>query len=511
MPAGHGAGLSIIGDLRQEFAEQRRTAGAIAAGWWYPRQAASLWWWSAWRHPAVSHHYPRGGVLFDVIGDLRHALRAVGKTPGQMLLMVVTLGVGIGFTTIGFSFADTVFLRGMPIADPDRTVIVYGLDARDPADRSPVFASDYLDFRERAQSIEHLSAFSQHRATLLRTGIEPARVTVGRVTGDLFGVWGLRPQRGRGLRAGDDRPGAPRVAVLSDHFWRQSFDGSADALGSTILLDGVPHEIVGVMSDDVEFGNFANLAAWVPFERQSRPERDLTPLLVTGRLAEGRTVAAAAAELDILAQQIAVAHSDTNRGRRSLVLGSSRALGGPNVIVVMTLLVGTAALVTVIAGVNVAGVLLARTVARRREFALRVALGARNGRVFRQLLAEGLLVAASGAAAGLAVAETGLRLIRSVDAEPILSTDRRRLARGGVHRLAGAPLTPSFLTGAGSGDGARRPGHSAQCVQSANRRVQPARPRSPRRGAARARHRAGGRRRPRGAHGGRHDGGPQRV
>jgi predicted permease len=239
------------------------------------------------------------------------------------------------------------------------------------------------------------------------------------VTGDLFDVWGLRPHFGRGLRAGDDSPGAGRVVVLADHFWRQMFAAAPEVIGETVFIDGVAHEIVGVMSRDVEFANFADLAMWVPAALPGRADRDLTPLLVTGRLAPSATVENAHAELEIVAREIAAAHPETNRGRRSLVLTARRGLGGPNVVLVMTLLVGTATMVTVIAGVNVAGVLLSRAIVRQREFAMRMALGGRQARLYRQLIVEGLVLAGLGAAVGLLVASAGLRLIHSVDAEPI--------------------------------------------------------------------------------------------
>jgi putative ABC transport system permease protein len=417
--AADAAGLSIVGDLRQEFAEQCRSGSVFRARYWYWRQALSIWWWSAWGHPSGSHHSPRGGALFDIVGDIRHASRVVVKAPGQALLMIATLAVGIGFTTIGFSFADTVFLRGMPIANPDNIVRVFGVDVHQPERRAPLYASDYLDFRERARSVEELCAFAQSRVTLRRSGHDTVRITIGNVTGDLFGLWGLGVQLGRGLRPGEDRPGAMRVAVLSDRFWRDAFNRSPTVLGEAVMLDGVAHEIVGVMSSDVEFANFADLVLWVPASLRPGHARDLRGMLVTGRLAAGATVADADAEFRVLAQALADAHPETNRGRQALVLPVTRALGGPNLLLVMTLLVGTATLVTVIAGVNVAGVLLARAVVRQREFAMRIALGARKTRVFRQLVAEGLLVAAAGGAGGMFVAEIGLRLIRSVDAEPV--------------------------------------------------------------------------------------------
>ena len=393
--------------------------GRLRATTWYWRQAIGMWWWSAARHPHVSHHYPVGGPAFDLIGDLRHAARVVAKSPGQSALIVLTLAIAIGATTIGFAFADTVVLRGLPIKDPDNTVVIYAVDARDPQRRAGTYVSDIHEFRSRARSVERLSTWAQTRTTLLRRGAEAARVTVLRVTGDLFGVWEVNAQIGRTLQPDDDRPGAARVAVLTDRFWAEQFSRSHDALGESLLIDDVPHEIVGVLPPEFEFANFANLAMAVSFPIAPQPERDLRAMMVTGRLAPGATVDQAQAELATIASSLEQQHPVTNGGRRALVLLAGRAMGGPNTFLALTLIVGTAFMVTLIASINVAGVLLSRAVARQREFALRVALGAKRARVFRQLGVEGLLLALFGAAGGLVVAELGLRLIRSIDAEPL--------------------------------------------------------------------------------------------
>jgi predicted permease len=428
---GDESGRSVIGDFDEDFADRALRHGVRRARVWYWRQALLMWMWSAARHPRRSHHYPVGGFMFDSVADLRHAIRVALAAPGQSALIVLTLALAIGTTTIGFAFADTVFLRGLPISNPEDTVIVYAVDARDPQRRTGTFFSDYLVFRERARTVENLSTWTQTRVTLRRSGMDPARVTVSRVTGDLFGVWGLRTQVGRGLHVTDGGPGTAPVAVLSDWYWREAFARSAQVLGSSVIVDAVPHTIVGVLTPDVEFGTFANIAMWVSYPAPSAGTRDLRPTMVTGRLAEGRTPEEAAAELRAIATTLEQEHPESNRGRQALVLQATRAMGGPNLWLVMTLLVGTAALVTVIASVNVAGVLLSRAVARQREFALRVALGARKLRVFRQLVVEGSLLASGAGLGGLLVAEGGLRIVRSVDAEPIFQQivlDRHEVA-----------------------------------------------------------------------------------
>lgn len=413
------AGLSILGDLDAEFGERFARDGATAARLWYWRQAGSLWWWSAWTHPPTSHHQPRGDIVSDLIGDLRHAARLAARTPAQTLLIVSTLALGIGVSTIGFAFADTALIRGMPVADPARTVIGFGLDARDAQRRGGVYRSDFLDLRDRTRTVEDLSSWAQSRATLVWPGADPARVAMSEVTGDLFSVWGVRAQLGRPLAASDSTVGAPRVAVLTDRFWRETLGASAGVIGTTALVNGDAVTVVGVLARDIEIGTFANIAMWISEAPARTAARDTRPVMLTGRLAPGVSVDQAAAEFRVLAEALEAEHPQTNRGRQLQLLSARRAIGGPNFALVLALLVGAAILVVVIASVNVAGILLARPVVRQREFALRVALGARHARLFRQLALEGLLLALAGGAAGVAVAEAGLRVIRSVDAEPI--------------------------------------------------------------------------------------------
>ena len=155
------AGLSIVGDLDEEFIQRCARYGEGTARLWSWRSAAGIWWHAAWRHPADSHHQPRGGTWFGLAGDIRHACRLLRAAPGQALLMVATLSVAIGVTTIGFAFADTVFLRGLPIAQPGKTVMLYGTTTDNPDNRAGIHFSDYLAFRERARSVQRLSAWTQ--------------------------------------------------------------------------------------------------------------------------------------------------------------------------------------------------------------------------------------------------------------------------------------------------------------------------------------------------------------
>lgn len=412
------AGRSVLGDLLEEFADRARRSSLLRARLWYWRQALSLWWWSAWAHPLDSFHQPLGGAMFDAVGDLRSAWRSARRSIGQTLLVIATLALAIGATTIGFSLADTILLRGLPVADPEDTVIVYAIDPRQPDRRAGVFFDDYIQLRARSRSLERLATWSHRSSTVVHDGGAYA-AQVARVAGDLFGAWEIDARLGRVLRPGDDDPGAAPVAVLASHYWERIFGASPAIIGDTILIDGAAHEVVGVVEAAIEFGTFANVAIWASRPLTPAAARDADTGIVTGRLAPGMTVAQASAELTTIAGGLAAEHPDTNRGRTLLVLPANRAIGGPNFWIVMTLLLSAVALVMIVASANVAGILLARAAAREREFALRVALGAGRGRLFRQLVLEGLLMALAAGAGALVAAEAGLRLIRAADAEPI--------------------------------------------------------------------------------------------
>ncbi|MFP5380051.1 MAG: ABC transporter permease, partial [Vicinamibacteria bacterium] len=354
----------------------------------------------------------------DLRGDVRQAWRTARQAPGQSALIVTALALAIGAATIGFAFADLAVLRGLPVAEPDRTIFVYGVSPRQDDPTAAVSVPDFVDYRERATTVTAMAGMATRPASFVHAQVASA-IQVHEVTGDFTAVWGLAPALGRLIQPGDDAPGAPGVVVLAHSFWQREFGGLPDIVGHAVQVGGRPHEVIGVMPPEMEFGSLARASAWVPLALDRGAPRDARRLLVTARLADGATAAAAAAEFASLAAALAEEHPGANGGWSARAVPIADGVGDANFWAVLTLLLLTVGAVMAIACANVAGILLARATARQREFALRLALGAGRGRILRQMLVEGLLLSLAAGVGGLVVAEGGLRLLRSIDADPV--------------------------------------------------------------------------------------------
>lgn len=372
-------------------------------------------------------------MFATLLQDLRYGIRALRRDLGFTAVVIVTLALAIGANTVIFSFTNVLLLRPLPIRDPDRVAWFFGIDPARGRTRADSSYPDYLDWRDGARSFESLAAMTQATYTMTGRG-EPRRLRATRVTGNFFSTWGVRPVRGRFFGPPDDRPGAPRVAVLSHRFWKAQLGGAESTIGESLTLDGSPYTVVGVMMPEMEIGNISLIDVWVPLATDpATARRDLRNLRVTGRLEPGVSLEAADAEVRAMTLRLQQQYPDSNKGWGVQVVSTKTAMVGEDSWLVLGLLIAVVVFVLLIACANLANLVLARQVARRRELAVRAALGASRRRLVWQLVMESGVLGIAGGALGLAVGEAGLRIIRAAAYEPffqLVTIDRNVLLFG---------------------------------------------------------------------------------
>jgi predicted permease len=382
--------------------------------------------WAAWGHA----WYLRWSSLRpDTFWqDVRHATRVLARRPGFTTAAVLTLALGIGGTTVIFSTLRAVLWRPLPFADPDRLLMVALVDA-DASSTSPANTAsppDFTDWRHQATSIPKMAAIRDDSFAF--TGAGPAEQLVGNaVTEDFFPALGVPAAIGRSLGASDTVAGAPDVAVLSHRLWRRRFGGDPAAVGKRITLDGVSCEIVGVMPASFDFPLGAEV--WTPLRFTAADlttQRGAHYLTVVGRLRPGITLTTADAEVHTIGAALEKQYAKSNARTRVTVLPLRQAVVG-DVQPALRLLFAAVGLVFLVACVNVASLVLGSAMARRRDLAVRAALGASRGRLVRSLFVESTVLAVAGGAAGLALAAAGVRAIAAAATTDIALLDGTRI------------------------------------------------------------------------------------
>jgi len=383
--------------------------------------------------------------LGDLRQDLTYGARSFARSPGFTAAAAITLALGIGAATTIFGALYAISLRPLPYADPDRLVRVFEYlpprDAGAAPRRGHPFAPSQLDVVRQASTLSHVGLWIP-RLTVMTAGDTPARVTGGRVSAAIFPMIGAQPVLGRGLQDEDERQGSDNVVVISHALWRQHFAARDAAIGETLTLDGRPHVIVGVMPPGFQFPPEWTGDIWTPLVPAGTPPT--FRLSFYARLRDGASLAAAQDEIAILYDSV---RSTTPANRPRLEVATVKEVLIEPFKPAITVLAVAVALVLLIACVNVANLVLARSTVRQYEMALRAALGATRARLLRQHLAEGTLLALISGAAGIALAATCISWLRAFG-----SVNIPRLAETKVDMaVTGFALAISVVAGLGFG------------------------------------------------------------
>jgi putative ABC transport system permease protein len=370
----------------------------------------------------------------DFAQDLRIGARMLRKTPSITAVSVLTLAVGIAAATTIFSVIDGVLLKPLPYENAGRLVTIRQRAISDGTldDAGP---GDFIDWQERTRTLEHLSAAVPYSMDH-RTDQGMTSLPMWLVSSDFFTLVGTPARLGRTFQPDEFRPGSDRVVVLGDRAWRERFGADSSLVGRTITLDGVPFVIVGVMPRG--FAWPPGRDAWVPLTltAEDRQIRRGGWWSVLGRLRPGTTVESAQREMSMIASDLAVTYPATNRDRGVLVTPLEDAVLG-DARRALSMLAVAVVLLLIIACANVANIVLGRSIGRAREFAIRGALGARPGRLARQMLTEVLLIAVAGTTLGVLASTWALDVVRVLGPRDIprmdeLTIDMRVIIFAGV-------------------------------------------------------------------------------
>ena len=347
------------------------------------------------------------------IQNLRYAMRALWNSPGFTLVVVLTLALGIGANTAIFSVVYSALLHALPYRDPGN--LFHLGESRSQSDNSANGAQasypDYLDWKRTAKSIQSFAGYSGDAFTLSANG-EPKNIFAAQVTPSFFSTLGVKPALGRDFLEGEMQADGPSVTILTDAFWRTEFGADPKVIGRVIHLDGKPATIVGVLPRDFEFAPARSAPLWVPIHQSGDPitRRSLRWLSVFGRLAPGVSSDQARAEMQSINAQLARAYPKENSSTFFVMESLTEQIVG-KVRPILLILLGAVGFVLLITCANVANLVMTRSIGRRKEFAVRSALGASRASLFSQLLTESLLLSFIGAAVGLLGAQWGVNLL----------------------------------------------------------------------------------------------------
>jgi putative ABC transport system permease protein len=387
-----------------------------------------------------------------LLSDIRYGLRVLRRSPSFALAVIVLFALGIGANTAIFTIVNTVLLRPLPFSDSDRLVRVFHVPPQSTFPGMKTFSvspANFYDWQRSARSFEAMALYRFREFAL--TGGDGAESIVGGAVGrGFFDIVGTRPELGRTFVPDEDSPARGRVVILSDAFWKSRFGAARDVVGRTLTLDGQPYDIVGVMP--ARFSNRAWAATardiWVPlaYTDQQKAVRDNHNDQVIARLRPGVSIAQADADMDAISKRLEAEYPQENAGWGATVISLRELIVG-DIRLSLVMLLSAVALVLLIACANAGNLLFARALARRKEIAIRSALGAARSRVFRQLLVETLLLASAGGALGLLLAHEALSAGATLLADRIPRADELSIDWRVVLFAAGVSLVTGVLAG----------------------------------------------------------------
>ena len=350
--------------------------------------------------------------------DVRYAFRLIRRQPMFAALVIATLTLGIGASTSMFSVVNGVLLKPLPYRDPDRLVWMYG--SFRGSDSAAVSPADFVDYRNRNEVFERLAAMAISPGSVTVSGSgAPVRMRASRVSAELISMLGTVPALGRDFSRADETAGSEAI-IVSHRFWQERFEGAADVVGRSIVVEGRPYTVAGVMPAGftLPYDNFIRLTEPVDLflplalDDAEAQIRRFHSLRLIGRLKAGGGLPHAQSQMDVVARQLEATYPENETWRLRLVPLGERIVGG--VRPVLQILMAAVTLLLLVSCANVASLLLARASARESELALRGALGATCGSIVRQLLIEGLSLSIMGAAGGLILTRWTVEALRQI-------------------------------------------------------------------------------------------------
>ena len=411
---------AAIADLDEEFTRHiLASRGVRRARLWYWRQTiGSLM-------PAVRLRVRAAGrgaadsparanrlapYVAECARDVRFSLRRLRRDPGFAAAVAATLAIGIGATIAIFALTHAVLLSGAPYPDADRLVTISEIDTRRETSSGNVSYPDWLDYRSQNTTFESIGGFSGGSRTVVDGSGVADRVQMAEVTGGFFRMLGVLPAAGRDFTDADTAPGAPPVVILTDGAWRRRFGADPSIVGRTIQINAQPVTVVGILPPPFEFRLRAGAEIWLPMQpTAAQRERRYTHWFdLVGRLAPDADIAAARADLGLIASRFAIADPRYHPAARVNVVTLHERVSGP-VRGVLLVLQAAAGFLLLVACANIAGLLIARGLARAHEQRLRAAIGASRARLIRQSMVESFVLAAPGVLGGLILGVVGVR------------------------------------------------------------------------------------------------------